>query len=158
MQTKLPFTAKFWANYSISLEKSPFWNLLYMISRASILGIGGRNPQILGRGSWSSQGGREILLSLYLIMYMKYVRKRWLLKRNIIICPEVTVNGPSLPKRSNFFVKLHEKIEIFRKICLEKSNIFFTRIHDPSHLKKIDAAAWQDMFHDLSTTPSRPPP
>ena len=32
-------------------------------------GLAGRDPQILGKGSW---GGREIL---YLIMYRKYVRK-----------------------------------------------------------------------------------
>ena len=48
-------------------------------SGASILGVGGREPQILGRGCGVAEdrrrvvGGREILL--YLIMYRKYVRK-----------------------------------------------------------------------------------
>ena len=51
------------------------------------VGVEGSRPPILGRvfgGSWT---GREILL--YFIMYRKYVRKWWLLKRNKIIFSEV---------------------------------------------------------------------
>ena len=41
-------------------------------------------------------GGREILL--YLIIYRKYVRKR-----NKIICPEIAVNGKFLPGKWKLF-------------------------------------------------------
>src|SRR6218665_3726718 len=82
-------------------------------------------------------------------MYRKYVRKWLLLKRNRIICPEVAVNGQFFAlkieffnclKNPNFrkfacktrysFVKLPEKIEIFRKFACRNGN-FLTRIHDP---------------------------
>jgi len=43
---------------------------------------GSQPPGFAQGGSWT---GREILL--YLIMYRKYVRKWWLLKKNRIICP-----------------------------------------------------------------------
>src|SRR6218665_1978374 len=96
---------------SFLLEKASF----PLLSRASILGAEGCDPNILGRGSCVSRmeglrgvvgvmdpwvmghghghGPREILL--YLIMYMKYtyVRKWLLLKRNCIILPEVALNG-----------------------------------------------------------------
>src|SRR6218665_2724707 len=117
---------------------------------ASILGAEGRGPQIFGRvvagrvagGSLESWTGREILL--YLIMYTKYVRKWLLLKRNRIIWPEVAVNGQFFAwkiddffyclknqnsrkfacKTRYSFVKLPEKIEIFRKFAC-RNRIFF---------------------------------
>jgi len=68
-----------------------------------------------------------------LIMYRKYVRKWWLLKRNRKMCPEVAVNGQFLPGKSKLFLNCL-KIEIFQKfawksrnsskICLEKSKFF----------------------------------
>ena len=67
---------------------------------------------VVGEGSWT---GREILL--YPIMYRKYVRKWWLLKRNRIICPEVAVNGQFVHGKSKSFVKLLVKIESFRKFA-----------------------------------------
>jgi len=41
-------------------------------------------------------------------------------QRNIIICQEVAVDGQFLPGKSNFFLKLPKKFEIFVEICLEK--------------------------------------
>ena len=72
----------------------------------------------------------------YLIMYRKYVRKWWLLKRHRIICPEVhvAVNEQFLNGKSKFFVKFHEKIKFLLKfawknrirfkITMEKSKFF----------------------------------
>ena len=66
--------------FSHSLSRSFARSFVY--PEVPVLGIEDCNPQILGRGSWGSQGGsykggsytgREILL--YLIMYRKYVRK-----------------------------------------------------------------------------------
>ena len=61
-------------------------------------GLGGRDPHSLGTGGRGVAEedvggvmGRELLL--YRIVYRKYVRKWWLLKRNRIICPEVAING-----------------------------------------------------------------
>ena len=88
----------------------------------------GRDPKILGRGTLGvagSHGGREILL--YLIMYRRYVRKWWLLKRNRIICPEAAVNGQFCLENWNF-CEIAWKIE------------FFTRVHDPQISNQIDAA------------------
>src|SRR6218665_1482775 len=65
--------------------------------------------------------GREILLYLY----RKYVRKWLLLKRYIIICPEVAVNGQFFAWKVEFFNCL--KKSKFSEICLENS-IFFSKI------------------------------
>jgi len=105
---------------------------------------GSQNPQILCRGSWGGMGswggrgswmGREILS--YLIMYRKYVRKWWLLKRNRRICPEVAVSVLLLPGKSNSF-KIAWKIQILWKFAWKID--FFTRIHDPQISNQIDAA------------------
>src|SRR6218665_1514153 len=61
-------------------------------------------------------------------------------KRNKIICQEVAVNDQFLPGKSKFFVKLPEKIKIFWKFVIKKSN-FFTWIYDPQISNKTDAAA-----------------
>src|SRR6218665_3016752 len=108
--------------YSL-LEASSFFSILPLVILSSwkrllshcypgpsILGAGGRDPQILGRGvagrvaggSLESWTGREILLNL--IMYRKYVRKWLLLKRNRIICPEVAVNGHFWLGKSIFLI------------------------------------------------------
>ena len=87
-------------------------------SRPSRFWAGGHGGH---RGSWT---GRKIL---YLIMYRKYVRKWWLLKRNRIICPEIALNSQFLPGKSKLFVKLPKKIEIFRKFTL-KNRIFFFKL------------------------------
>src|SRR6218665_3412869 len=96
---------------SFLLEKASF----PLLSRASILGAEGCDPNILGGGrvwiAWRVAGGslgswtgREILL--YLIMYMKYtyVRRWLLLKRNCIIWPEVALNGLFLLGKSIFLI------------------------------------------------------
>ena len=99
-------------------------------------GIGGRDPPDFGHGGRGSRRvgcgesqdgswmGREILL--YLVMYRKYVRKWWLLKRNRMICPEVAVNEQFLAGKSKFFLNMSEKIEIFRKFAWK--NRFFGEI------------------------------
>ena len=76
--------------------------------------------------------GRKILL--YLIMYRKYVRNWWLLKRNRIICPEIAVNSQFMPRNQNVFVKLPKKlkfvgnllckIDIFCEITWKKLKFF----------------------------------
>ena len=60
----------------------------------------GSRPQILRRGVAGGRrgvvdGSWNIIISY--IMYWKYVRKWWLLKRYRIICPEVAVNEQFLP-------------------------------------------------------------
>ena len=70
-------------------------------------GVGVATPRFWAGGSW----GLEILL--YLIVYRKYVRKWWLLKRNRIIWPEAAVNGQFCPENRIFFVKLPEKSIFF---------------------------------------------
>jgi len=116
---------------------SALWHLLavclFLINvRGVSRGGWGSRPLYFGQGSWVRRGivrswtGREILL--FLVMYRKYVRKWWLLKRNWIICPEIVVNSQFLHGKINVFVKLPEKIEIFRKFAL-KNRHFFT--HDP---------------------------
>src|SRR6218665_2387193 len=84
-------------------------------------GVGGRDPQDLGKGSWGVAGGsweswtgREILDLLYVIMYRKYVQKRCLLKRNRIICPEVAVNEEFLHGKLNFFTHCQKKSKFFK--------------------------------------------
>src|SRR6218665_1720211 len=79
-------------------------------------GLGGRDPQISGRGvvggsQWGSQGGSWESLTggkilLYLIMYRKYIRKWRLLKRNRIIYPEIGVNRQFLPAKNRHFLKI----------------------------------------------------
>src|SRR6218665_2677528 len=90
-------------------------------------------------------------------MYRKYVRKWLLLKRNRIIWPEVAVNrhfllGKSIfliaCKNQNFrkfawktrysFVKLPEKIEIFRKFACRNRN-FLPGSTTPQISNQIDA-------------------
>jgi len=61
--------------------------------------------------------GREILL--YLIMYRKYVRKWWLLKRNRIICPKSNCKWAIFALKIDLF-KLSERNWNFSKICLKK--------------------------------------
>ena len=63
-------------------------------------------------GSWT---GREILL--YLIMYRKYVRKWFLLKRNRIIWPEVAVNGNFC--QENQFFNCLKKLKFFGNLPVE---------------------------------------
>ena len=87
-------------------------------------GLGGHDPQILGRGSWTV---REILL--YLIMHRKYVRKWWLLKRNRKFCPEAAVNGQFCLENRNVLWNCL-KNRNFSDICLG-NRIFWTRVHDP---------------------------
>ena len=128
-------------------------------------GLGGHDPQILGRRSW----GRKILLNL--IMYRKYARKWWLLKKNRIIRPEVAVNEQCLPGNSTFS-SLPGKIEIFQKFawknrnflwnCLKKwkflrnlpgeIKILLTRIHDPTDFKP-DWRRWQLPHHSWMAWP-----
>ena len=93
-----------------------------------------RNPHFLGkrvvgpsgqRGSWT---GRKILLCL--IMYRKYVRKWWLLKRNRIICIKIAVNRQFSLENSNFLWNYLKKIAIFRKFAW-KIELFLIRIHAP---------------------------
>ena len=86
-------------------------------------GLGCRDTQILSWRLWGSYEveGRERVVKCYynLIMYRKYVRKWWLLKRNTIICTEVTVNGQFyLDKRKKFIQKvLPLKIDTFCEIA-----------------------------------------
>ena len=86
------------------------------------LGVRGVNPEGVGGvvtpRFWA--GGREILL--YFIMYRKYVRKWWLLKRNRMICPEAAVNGQFCQLK--FCCEIAWKNQNFSEICMEKSNIF----------------------------------
>src|SRR6218665_3493393 len=91
--------------------------------------VEGRDPQIFG-GSWEnrrgSQGRREILLGLYVIMHSKYFGKLesgHFLKRNRIICVVVAVNG-------NFYLSNKKKSSesfasnVFWEIAQEKSKFF----------------------------------
>src|SRR6218665_2388224 len=88
-----------------------------MVSWASFLGtLGGRDPQIFGKGWWVVEDGSHST------------------EGNRIICPEVGVNEQFLPGKSKFvlnclteieiFRNVPWKIEIFQKIFLEKSNFF----------------------------------
>ena len=94
------------------------------------------------RGSWGRSVGTSRKILFYLIMFKKYVRKWWLLKRNIIICPEVhvAVNGQILPGKLVIFVKLPEKLTFFGNLPV-KIEMFLTRIHDPQISNQIDTAA-----------------
>ena len=88
--------------------------------------IGGRDPPDFGQGgSWwgvvggrrgESRTGRKILF--YLIMYRKYVRKWWLLKRNRIIWPEIAVNSQFLPGTTKFSLKSPKKSKFFENLPL----------------------------------------
>src|SRR6218665_736199 len=82
------------------------WLLSHCYPGSSILGLRIATPIFLaggrGGGAGGSWTGREILL--YVIMYRKYVRKWFLLKRNRIIWPEVAVNGNFLPGKSIFLI------------------------------------------------------
>ena len=91
---------------------------------ASILAGWGSRPPDFGqvgregcRGSWGSRTGHETLL--YFIMYRKYVRKSWLLKRNRIIWSEVAVNAW---KNRNFSEICLEKTKLLHKIAWKNQN------------------------------------
>ena len=86
---------------------------IQVLPGASIMGkLGSRLPDF-------GQGGREILL--YLIMYRKYVRKWWFLKRNNL--SRSSCKWPIFAGKIGNFCEIVSKIEIFREIFLE--NDFF---------------------------------
>ena len=82
-------------------------------------------PRFCPRGSWwvteGSWTSREILL--YLIMYRKFFRNWWLLKRNRIICSEVALNEHFFPGKSIFFKNSMKKSICF-KILPGKNKLF----------------------------------
>ena len=99
--------------------------------------VGVATPIFWTGESWGSWTGREILL--YVIMYWKYVRKRWLLERNRIILHRSSCKWPIFAWKIEFLVKLLEKLKFFENLPA-KVEIFYTRINDPQISNQIDAA------------------
>ena len=59
-----------------------------------------------------------------LVMYRKYVRKWWLLKRNRIICPEIVVNNQWNCLKNRFF----------SEICLENRSFLWNYLKNRNFL------------------------
>ena len=95
----------------------------------STRGEGG--PAHVGRGRGQKRNFFvDVINGWPLIMYRKYVRKWWLLKRNRIICLEIAVNSQFLAGKSKFVMKLRKKSKFVWNLpikiaflwnCLKKS-------------------------------------